>query len=39
MTNLKSDEVISWFGNEEEYQNFHLAHHHENDLSRLIIEF
>jgi len=37
-TNLKRDEVISWFGNEEEYQRFHVDNHFDKELTSMVIE-
>lgn len=37
-TKLNRDEVISWFGNKEEYQKFHAANYQDETLINLAIE-
>ena len=39
LTKLSREEVLKWFGNENEYVKFHNLQHDESDFSKLIIEF
>ncbi len=38
-TKLNRDEVIHWFGNKEEFENFHIREQSLNILQKCIIEF
>ena len=38
-TRLQREELLTWFGDTNEYKHFHQIQHHENEFDKYIIEF